>query len=63
MSDEQRPTDPKPPGPKPVSEWGAACGRGFVSDSRFGSGQVIKRTNRSAQRKRYRPGGGEGAVK
>ena len=36
---------------KPIGEWGGACGRGFVSDARFGSGQVIKRTNRETTRK------------
>ena len=37
----------------PAPEWGSSCGRGFVSDSRFGPGQtVIKRTNRQAARNR-----------
>lgn len=31
---------------------------GFVSDSRFGPGQVIKRTNRAVTRKWRRAGGG-----
>jgi hypothetical protein len=37
----------------PVSEWGASCGRGFVSDARFArpGDQVIKRTNRAVTRK------------
>lgn len=35
----------------PISEWGYSCGRGFVSDARFGGGQVIKRTNRDTTRK------------
>lgn len=40
----------------PIHEWGAACGRGFVSDSRFSRGgdTVIKRTNRTATKKMYR---------
>jgi hypothetical protein len=36
---------------RPIGEWGSACARGFVSDARFGSGQVIKRTNRDLTRK------------
>lgn len=51
--------DPKRPGkhldPRtgiwPMSEWGSSCERGFVSDSRFGSGVVIKRTSRVVTRK------------
>jgi hypothetical protein len=35
----------------PVSEWGAACGKGFISDPRFGNDQVIPRTNRTTTRK------------
>jgi hypothetical protein len=35
---------------KPISEWGPACATGFVRDSRFGSGQVIKGTNRVRSR-------------
>jgi hypothetical protein len=36
----------------PFSEWGSACARGFVSDSRFGPGQtVIARTNRASTKK------------
>jgi hypothetical protein len=35
-----------------ISEWGGSCGRGFVSDSRFGPNQpVIKRTNRATSRR------------
>lgn len=34
-----------------LSEWGAFCGRGFISDSRFGDGLVIRRTNRETTRK------------
>lgn len=34
----------------PISAWGAACGRGFVSNSRFGDGPVITRTNRKSTR-------------
>jgi hypothetical protein len=30
----------------PPEAWGMSCGRGWVSDSRFGSGQVIPRTRR-----------------
>ena len=37
--------------PYDCKTWGSSCGRGFVSDSRFGSDQVIKRTNRSTSRK------------
>jgi hypothetical protein len=42
----------KKTGVRPISEWGSGCARGFVSNERFGSGPVIKRTNRAAQRKR-----------
>ena len=37
----------------PISEWGAECGRGFVSDERFArpGERVIKRTNRQTTRK------------
>lgn len=36
----------------PIREWGAACGRGFVSAARFGANsQVIPRTNRNTSRK------------
>lgn len=44
--------DPKT-GIFPISEWGPACARGFVGDSRFAtkSDQVIKRTNRVATKK------------
>jgi hypothetical protein len=36
----------------PIGEWGAACGRGFVSDPRFGANQqVIPRTSRATTRK------------
>jgi len=52
-SDPKRPEkhlDPKT-GIWPMSEWGVECQRGFVSDSRFGSDQVIKRTNRESTRK------------
>src|SRR4051812_21720897 len=35
----------------PIAEWGPSARRGFVSDSRFGSGQVIKRSNRNVSRK------------
>ena len=45
-------------GIKPISEWGSECGRGFVSDARFGSGQVIKRTNRDSSRKWRKVEGG-----
>ena len=38
-------------GIRPISKWGDACRRGFVSDSRFGSGPVIKRTNREVTRR------------
>jgi hypothetical protein len=55
----EMPADPRNPGKHldpstgiwPIEEWGSACGRGFISDSRFGGGQVIKRTNRSTSRK------------
>lgn len=45
----------------PASEWGAACSRGFVSDSRFqvGTEAVIKRTNRAQQRKNSKPEGAQ----
>jgi len=37
----------------PISEWGAECARGFVSDSRFArpGDKVIERTNRHTARK------------
>lgn len=33
-----------------IKDWGPECARGFVRDSRFGSGQVIKGTNRQKTR-------------
>jgi hypothetical protein len=56
---EAMPADPRHPNKRldprtgilPISEWGAACRRGFVSDSRFGSGPVVPRTNRGNTRK------------
>jgi hypothetical protein len=55
----QLPPDPERPGKHidpatgiwPISEWGSACYQGFVSDSRFGSARVIKRTNRETTRR------------
>ena len=43
----------KPRNPYDISTWGPSCARGFVSDSRFqvGTEQVLKRANRSQQRK------------
>jgi hypothetical protein len=39
-------------GVRAISKWGAACGRGFVSDLRFGANQpVIRRTSRNVTRK------------
>ena len=36
----------------PIAEWGSECGRGFVSDLRFGPGKrLIKRTNRKITRR------------
>jgi hypothetical protein len=35
----------------PISEWGSACGRGFVCNPRFGAGPVIRRTDRKTTRK------------
>jgi len=37
----------------PISEWGTACARGFVSNERFATRgeQVIPRTNRNVTRK------------
>lgn len=63
------PLDPKNPakhinpetGIWPISEWGYGCKRGFVSDARFGSGQVIQRTNRETTRK-WRRGSGASSV-
>jgi hypothetical protein len=47
----QHTIDPRT-GIRPISEWGASCGRGFVSNSRFGKNQpVIPRTNRKRTRK------------
>ncbi len=45
--------DPKT-GIAPIHEWGWECGRGWVSDSRFGSGTVIARANRDHTREVYR---------
>jgi hypothetical protein len=53
------PVDPRHPnkrldprtGIQPISEWGPACRRGFVSNERFGAGQVVPRTNRASTRK------------
>ena len=45
---------PNDPSPAPISRWGSECGRGWVRDERFGSGQVIKGTNRNKTRKVYR---------
>jgi hypothetical protein len=43
-------TDPRT-GIRPIAEWGPSCGRGFVSDSRFGANQpAIRRTNRANKR-------------
>jgi hypothetical protein len=40
-------------GIRPVAEWGGACGRGFVSNARFGPNQpVIPRTHRKSTRAR-----------
>jgi hypothetical protein len=46
-----------PTGAAPIYEWGASCGRGWVRDDRFGSGQVIKGTNRNKTRQMYRTKG------
>lgn len=46
----------------PIHEWGFASARGFVRDSRFGPGQVIKGTNRANTRKWRRVCGAPGAV-
>jgi hypothetical protein len=56
---EDMPTHPTIPGKHidpetgilPMCEWGSECTRGFVRDERFGSGQVIKGTNRAVSRK------------
>lgn len=48
---EPEPEPEKLTGLRPVSQWGNACQRGFVRDSRFGPGQVIKGTNRAVSRK------------
>ena len=58
MRVEDMPPDPKRPGKHinpetgiwPICEWGYECMRGFVSNSRFGAGQVIERTNRNKTR-------------
>lgn len=44
--------DPKT-GILPISEWGAECARGFVSNARFSGGKdkVIPRTNRTITKK------------
>lgn len=41
----------------PLHEWGSECARGWVRDDRFGSGQVIKGTNRGKTREIYRSKG------
>lgn len=59
MNVDQMPPDPRHPGKHidpatgiwPIAEWQGSCYRGFVSDSRFGGGQVIKRTNRETSRR------------
>ncbi len=59
--------DPKRPGKHidpatgiwPMREWGISCQRGFISNSRFGGGQVIERTNRQMTRKWRRGAGGQ----
>jgi hypothetical protein len=39
-------------GIRPIDQWGTSCGRGFVSNPRFGPNQpVIPRTNRATTRK------------
>jgi hypothetical protein len=56
---EDMPPDPRHPGKHinpetgiwPTCEWGYECQRGFISDQRFGSGQVIKRTSRGVTRR------------
>jgi hypothetical protein len=55
--EDQRPKktiDPKT-GILPISEWGAECARGFVSNARFSGGRdkVIAPTNRT-QTKKFR---------
>jgi len=35
----------------PIERWRGSCGRGFVSDSRFGSGLVLKRNTHRSKRK------------
>ncbi len=34
----------------PISRWGPECSRGFVRNAMFGSGRVIKGTNRNKSR-------------
>jgi hypothetical protein len=41
-------------GIRPLHEWGNECGRGFVREQRFGSGQVIAGANRDKTRGVYR---------
>jgi hypothetical protein len=53
------PADPRHPGKHidpatdiwPIAEWDRACASGFISNARFGRGQVIKRTSRSVTRR------------
>jgi hypothetical protein len=68
MTPAELPRDPRRPdkhidpatGIWPMSEWGTNCYLGFVSDSRFGGGQVIKRTNHTtSKRRRSTTGGGQ----
>lgn len=47
----------RPDGVFPIHEWGNECMRGWVSDARFGSGPVLKRTSRQTTRKVYRARG------
>lgn len=50
--------DPKHPGKHldpatgiwPLAEWGNSCYQGFIANSRFGSGQVIKRNPQTFRR-------------
>jgi hypothetical protein len=55
---DERPPKPIDPntGIWPIAHWGAECGRGFISNARFGSWKVISRTNRDTTRKRIQTG-------
>jgi hypothetical protein len=53
MSSEDPRIDPKT-GILAIAFWGPACGRGFVSDSRFGKSDTVIKRSSHAKTKQYR---------